>query len=78
MYVEYNIYISNGIDTMFWFSSHGDNKMKPLGSTVRVHRLVPAPSELIEDKKNWGKEIADVFNGYTGSTYDIILELWYV
>ncbi|MCD6237521.1 MAG: hypothetical protein J7K13_06190 [Thermoplasmata archaeon] len=70
--VEYNLYFSNGIETIFWFSS-GDEKLEPLGATARCHRSIPADYDLIQD--NWTD---DPIPSYRGSVYDIILELWYV
>jgi len=70
--VGYNVYLSNGLETVFWFSS-GDERLEPLGPTVRCHRVIPADYCLIRD--NW---VAEPISGYRGSTYEVILELWYI
>jgi len=72
--VEYNVYFGNGTQTFFWFSSHGNDYIEPIGATARAHVVIPADYQLIIDK--WGNDGA--ISNYTGSIYEIIMELWYI
>jgi len=70
--IEYNVYISNGKEEVFWFSS-GSGKLGPMGPTARSYRYVSVDIDLI--KSSWHGEIIP---GYQGSTYQVVLELWYI
>ena len=91
--VMFNIWIGNGIRTIFWCNSFGQTttRLQPVGSVTTAHYLISiAPSYrtnetgffLCQQGKYYDNrsdlDHPSAFQGYEGSTYDVILEMWYI
>jgi hypothetical protein len=81
--VFYNIYVSNGTKTIFWCSSTGDEtKLDSFGDISVSHRLISINPHFINTTNPWTNSCKlynnFVYEGYNGSTYNIILKMWYI
>ena len=84
--VMYNIYIYNGTKKMFWCSSTGDTNtpLKPIQPITICHYIIPIhPNHLhnLPPKvylNGASSDLYSAFYNYDGSTYEIILEMWYI
>lgn len=85
--IEYNIWVSNGTNTVFWCNSDGDynTPLQGIRSVTTSHCLVAIDplyrnneTGIFSGKyKHGDKSVLDqAFPGYEGSTYNVILELW--
>jgi hypothetical protein len=80
----FNIYISNGTKKVFWCSSTQDNTTAmPVIEPVTISHYMISISPYFFDGSKFGKiidangcELAKKFAGYTGSTFDVILEMF--
>ncbi len=85
--VLYNIYLSNGSQMAFWCNSFADNTtVLPVIHPVTIcHYYITIDSCYLQDFPDSANVylnndhciIRDLFPGYTGETYDVILEMWY-
>ena len=73
--IEYNIYISNGIKTVFWCNSYEDtsNILEKIEPVTTCHYIIGIAPEYL---KTYDSDLYDDFQNYDGSSYDLILELW--
>ena len=91
--VMYNIWISNGIKDIFWCNSFSrtNTRLQPTGSVTTSHYIIAiAPSYrtnetglfLCQQGKYYDNRCdldhPSAFQGYQGSTYDVILEMWHI
>ncbi len=88
--VLYNIYVSNGTKTEFWCSSIRDisEPLSPIDPISTSHCIVSIHPDLLTEilpKSQYDpgrtpdeSDLDDMFEGYGDSTYDVILELWYI
>lgn len=82
----FNIYISNGTKKVFWCSSTQDSSIAlPVREPVTIsHYIISIHPDFFKHSKfpnivdNDDCELSKKFPGYTGSTYDVILEMFYV
>jgi hypothetical protein len=81
----FNIYISNGTKKAFWCSSTQNNETPlPVKEPVTISHYILSIHPYFLDVDNFpgiidnnGCELTKKFPGYTGSTYDVILEMFY-
>jgi hypothetical protein len=80
----FNIYISNGTKKVFWCSSIQETSTAlPVTEPVTISHYIISIDPYFFDPKlskiidNNGCELPKKFPGYTGSTYDVILEMFY-
>ena len=85
--VLYNIYISNGIKTVFLCSRIGipdDDPLTMLDPVAISHHPISIDTIHLEGYEiycippNQPSFLKDKFNGYTGATYEVILEMSYI
>jgi len=89
--VMYNIWVNNGTKTVFWCNSDGGynaqlQSMKPVTTSHYMIAMDPIylnnDTGIFSGKYQPGKyyayksDLAEAFQGYEGSTYDVILEMW--
>lgn len=85
--VLYNIYISNGTETVFWCSSTADTNepLRMLDPVALSHHPISMDSEYLTDFSddvyegtNGESDIWSYFSDYEGATYEVILEMSYI
>ena len=92
--VMYNIWISNETKTVFWCNSHGDynTPLEAIEPITTSHYIIAIDSMYLNNAtgiftgkyqagKNSDKsdlDHEDAFQGYEGSTYNIVLEMWQI
>jgi len=77
--VLYNIYISNGLQNVFWCNSFGENDedvdiLIHSDPVVIAHCLVPIDPAFITDSC----DLHDHFENYEDCMYEIRLQMWYI
>ena len=75
--VMYNIYINNGIKTVFWCNSDGNSTtpLQTIGPVTTSHIIIAIHPEYLTELTGEESILNEKFPGYDGSTYDIILEM---
>jgi hypothetical protein len=76
--VKYNIYISDGNETIKWYDAELEEKVAIVGTISRSHYIIVIrDEEITKDYKMDGAENRFVEHPI-GCVYEVILEMWYV